>query len=73
MGRDGLHTITHRAVAAHAGVPLGSTTYYFRDLDDLLLAAVDAALEQSRQRIAAWDAALPPGASRSRCAARSRR
>ncbi|GAA3233030.1 TetR family transcriptional regulator [Pseudonocardia petroleophila] len=62
MGRDGLHTITHRAVAAHAGVPLGSTTYYFRDLDDLLLAAVDVALEQSRGRIAAWDAALPPDA-----------
>ncbi len=62
MSRDGLHTITHRAVAAHAGVPLGSTTYYFRDLDDLLLAAVDVALEQSRDRIAAWDAALAPGA-----------
>lgn len=62
MGRDGLHAITHRAVAAHAGVPLGSTTYYFRDLDDLLLAAVDLALEQSRARIAAWDAALAPDA-----------
>ena len=62
MGRDGLHTITHRRVAAHAGVPLGSTTYYFRDLDDLLRAAVDVALEQSRTRIAEWDAALGPEA-----------
>lgn len=62
MGRDGLHTITHRTVAAHAGVPLGSMTYYFATLDHLLLAAVDVAVQQSRARIAAWDATLPAAA-----------
>lgn len=59
MGRDGLHTLTHRRVAAAAGVPLGSTTYYFRDLDELMLAAVRLSVEHSRARIAAWEAALP--------------
>jgi DNA-binding transcriptional regulator YbjK len=36
MRRDGLRAITHRAVAAEAGVPLAATTYYFRDLEDLI-------------------------------------
>ena len=31
--------LTHRAVAARAGVPLGATTYYFADLADLTGAA----------------------------------
>lgn len=36
MARDGLRAVSHRAVAAEASVPLASTTYYFRDLDDLI-------------------------------------
>jgi DNA-binding transcriptional regulator YbjK len=36
MAREGLRAVSHRAVAAEAGVPLASTTYYFRDLDDLI-------------------------------------
>jgi DNA-binding transcriptional regulator YbjK len=36
MRRDGLRTVTHRAVASEAGVPLAATTYYFRDLEDLI-------------------------------------
>ena len=36
MRRDGLRAITHRAVASEADVPLAATTYYFRDLEDLL-------------------------------------
>jgi DNA-binding transcriptional regulator YbjK len=28
--------VRHRAVAAEAGVPLSATTYYFKDIDDLL-------------------------------------
>jgi DNA-binding transcriptional regulator YbjK len=32
-GTDG---VTHRAVAAHAGVPLSATTYWFASRDDLL-------------------------------------
>jgi DNA-binding transcriptional regulator YbjK len=33
--------VTHRAVAAEAGVPLGSTTYYFDSRDDLLRQALE--------------------------------
>jgi DNA-binding transcriptional regulator YbjK len=36
IGTGGLAAVTHRAVAEEAGVPLGSTTYYFRDREDLL-------------------------------------
>lgn len=62
MSRDGLHTLTHRRVAAHAGVPLGSTTYWFRDLEELLAAAVELAMAQGRERIRDWTEALPPDA-----------
>ncbi|KIH84947.1 TetR/AcrR family transcriptional regulator [Pseudomonas batumici] len=34
--RDGVRGVRHRAVAAEAGVPLSATTYYFKDIDDLL-------------------------------------
>jgi DNA-binding transcriptional regulator YbjK len=37
--RDGPGAVTHRAVAARAGVPLAATTYYFTGLDDLVAAA----------------------------------
>ena len=37
MARDGLRAVSHRAVAAEAGVPLAATTYYFRDLEDLII------------------------------------
>ena len=35
--RDGVRGVRHRAVAAEAGVPLSATTYYFKDIDDLLI------------------------------------
>jgi DNA-binding transcriptional regulator YbjK len=34
--REGVRAVRHRAVAAEAGVPLSATTYYFKDIDDLL-------------------------------------
>ena len=37
---DGPDGLTHRKVAARAGVPLGSTTQYFATLDDLRAAAM---------------------------------
>jgi DNA-binding transcriptional regulator YbjK len=37
----GPDAVSHRAVAAAAGVPLAATTYYFRDLADLLVAGVE--------------------------------
>jgi TetR/AcrR family transcriptional regulator, regulator of biofilm formation and stress response len=42
---DGLHSVSHRTIAQRAGVPLGSTTYYFPTLDDLRAEALQAAGE----------------------------
>lgn len=39
----GPDAVSHRAVAAAAGVPLAATTYYFHDLPDLLVAGVEQA------------------------------
>ena len=39
--------LSHRAVAARAGVPLAATTYYFRDLDELAAVAGVAATRRS--------------------------
>ncbi|OMI37542.1 TetR/AcrR family transcriptional regulator [Streptomyces sparsogenes] len=36
----GIAGLSHRAVAAEADVPLGSTTYHFATLDDLLVAVL---------------------------------
>jgi DNA-binding transcriptional regulator YbjK len=41
IGRSGREAVTHRAVAEEAGVPLGSTTYYFDSRDDLLRQALE--------------------------------
>lgn len=35
--RDGVRGIRHRAVAKEAGVPLAATTYYFKDIDELIV------------------------------------
>ena len=37
----GIAALSHRTVAAEADVPLGSTTYHFAGLDELLVAALD--------------------------------
>ncbi len=52
IGRSGTQAVTHRAVAEEAGVPLGSTTYYFESKDDLLRQALEhvAASEVDRYR-----------------------
>jgi TetR/AcrR family transcriptional regulator, regulator of biofilm formation and stress response len=36
LGREGPGAVTHRAVAAEAGVPLAATTYYFASKEELL-------------------------------------
>ncbi|WP_226533788.1 TetR/AcrR family transcriptional regulator [Microbacterium paraoxydans] len=55
----GAEAVTHRMVAARAGVPLGATTQYFDTLDDLRAAAfralaeeIDARLDGVRQTLA---------------------
>ncbi|WP_369779046.1 TetR/AcrR family transcriptional regulator [Streptomyces sp. R33] len=40
VGAQGIAGLSHRSVAAEADVPLGSTTYHFKTLDDLLVAAL---------------------------------
>ncbi|MFF6868530.1 MULTISPECIES: TetR family transcriptional regulator [unclassified Streptomyces] len=59
VGRSGIAGLSHRTVAAEADVPLGSTTYHFASLDELLVAALRAANEnfgrQLRERAALLD------------------
>lgn len=52
IAEHGIAGTTHRAVAAAAGVPLGSLTYHFAGLDDMLLLAFrrQAAIVQARFR-----------------------
>ncbi|MGW6912075.1 TetR/AcrR family transcriptional regulator [Streptomyces sp. NPDC054940] len=45
VGEKGIAGLSHRTVAAEADVPLGSTTYHFKTLDDLLVAALRQANE----------------------------
>ncbi|WP_411140864.1 TetR/AcrR family transcriptional regulator [Streptomyces sp. x-80] len=40
VAERGIAALSHRAVAAAADVPLGSTTYHFATLDELLVAAL---------------------------------
>ncbi len=54
----GVEGLTHRAVAAVAGIPLGSTTYHFATLDDLLAAAIVEAKKATDDDLAAWAADL---------------
>ena len=56
VGVDG---ITHRRVAAEAGVPVGSTTYYFATLDDLVEAALARTVDDYGEFLRAWAAERP--------------
>lgn len=62
INEEGVDALTHRKVAAQADVPLGSTTYYFKTLDDLLNAALQEATKNSIAALNEWEAALPPEA-----------
>ena len=45
--RDGIRGIRHRAVAAEAKVPLAATTYYFKDINELISDAFNLFAENS--------------------------
>lgn len=60
VARDGVAGLTHRRVAEAAAVPLGSTTYHFESLEDLLAAAVKYAKSGSDRRMVAWQADTRP-------------
>lgn len=61
VGERGIAGLSHRAVAAEADVPLGSTTYHFATLDDLLVAALHQANEECKRDLDARTALTDPG------------
>ncbi|MFI8942132.1 TetR/AcrR family transcriptional regulator [Streptomyces syringium] len=54
----GIAGLSHRAVAAEADVPLGSTTYHFKTLDDLLVAALRRTARAWLDGMAQWERGL---------------
>ncbi|MFD9259534.1 TetR/AcrR family transcriptional regulator, partial [Streptomyces sp. NPDC059538] len=62
VGDRGIAGLSHRSVAAEADVPLGSTTYHFKTLDDLLVAALHQANEGFAQAVAGSAALADPDA-----------
>lgn len=59
----GIAALSHRAVAAEADVPLGSTTYHFKTLDDLLVAALRRTARAWLDGMAEWERGLAADAS----------
>lgn len=57
----GIARATHRLIADRAGVPLGSTTYYYPTLDDLVGQALREVTETARAGLADWADALTGG------------
>ncbi len=51
IGLRGADAVTHRAVAAEAGVPLSATTYYFASKDQLLEQALLLAAREETERL----------------------
>lgn len=49
---SGVGSLTHRLIAARAGVPLGATTQYFATLDDLRAEALSHLIAEVDERIA---------------------
>lgn len=49
--REGVRGIKHRPVAKEAGVPLASTTYYFKDIDELICDAFTLFAEKGQQHL----------------------
>lgn len=54
IAEAGLAGLTHRRVAEVADVPVGSTTYYFKDLDELREAALADATRASIDGLDQW-------------------
>jgi DNA-binding transcriptional regulator YbjK len=59
VAERGVEVLTHSALAARAEVPLGSTTYYFATLDDLLAVALRTAADADVAALQEWAANLP--------------
>ncbi|MFI9509002.1 TetR/AcrR family transcriptional regulator [Nocardia sp. NPDC052566] len=59
IAEKGVEGLTHRAVAAVAGMPLGATTYHFASKDDLIEAALRRAVDRFALYLEQWRAANP--------------
>ncbi|MFD4865021.1 TetR/AcrR family transcriptional regulator [Streptomyces sp. NPDC058412] len=70
VGAKGIAGLSHRSAAAEADVPLGSTTYHFETLDDLLVAALRQANESFARALADSAALADPDADLDRALAR---
>ncbi|MGW8975736.1 TetR/AcrR family transcriptional regulator [Streptomyces platensis] len=62
VGERGIAGLSHRSVAAAADVPLGSTTYHFATLDELLVAALRQVNGECLADFARWVDGLDPAA-----------
>ncbi|MCX4822255.1 TetR family transcriptional regulator [Streptomyces sp. NBC_01142] len=62
VGAKGIAGLSHRSVAAEADVPLGSTTYHFKTLDELMVAALRQANEGFAAMVRASGALADPDA-----------
>ena len=60
LGRQGVRGVTHRAVDAAAGVPLGTTSNYFRTRDALFEGVVERFAERERAAFDELAAAAAP-------------
>ncbi|WP_320780845.1 TetR/AcrR family transcriptional regulator [Streptomyces sp. CRN 30] len=58
IAANGVHRTTHRRIAERAGVPLGSLTYYFGGLDELL----EQAFARLSEHMSQWYQAALDGA-----------
>lgn len=52
--REGVRAVRHRAVAAEAAVPLSATTYYFKDINDLITDTFALFVERSAAQMSAF-------------------
>ncbi|MEX8059824.1 MULTISPECIES: TetR/AcrR family transcriptional regulator [Microbacterium] len=63
IAEGGIAAVTHRSVAAAAGVPHSSTTYFFDSLDDMIGEAVAHAMAAELERLEQFRSVLVSGAN----------
>jgi DNA-binding transcriptional regulator YbjK len=61
IAERGIGATTHRAVAARAGVPLSTTSYFFASIDDLIVEALRSVIDAVVARLQPLTAALATG------------
>lgn len=59
IGTRGINAVSHRSVAEEAGVPLGSTTYYFESKQDIVVKALRFAATTEIERTESQIERLP--------------